>query len=123
MPDSAVEVLQGYREDGLLMEDWIMQFDPLGWFFDFMEFCLSPFFNFLLGFLPDGDEVIYGIIDGVANMGSALTFNIFWFIDWGAVGVCLGVLIACIFAVSLCRFVNNAIGLASKAIEKVPIVQ
>lgn len=105
------------------MEGFEFTFDPLQAFQDFIFSLLQPFVDFILGFLPNGDPAIYAMIDGFSGIGGSLTFNIFWFVDWGLVGSCLGILVSLVITSHVIKFVMKAIKLASTAVEAVPIVE
>lgn len=105
------------------MDLFEFEFDPLQIFQDFIFGLLQPFFDFILSFLPNGDQAIYSLIDSFGNVGGLLTFNVFWFVEWDYVLTCLAVVVSIILVSHVLKFLMHAIKLVSTAIETVPIVE
>lgn len=103
--------------------DLSFDFDPLAAFGDFIMTLLQPFFDFLVGFLPNGDPAIYSVIDQVGLVGGDFTFNVFWFVEWSYVMACFAVLVSVSLVVHLIKFVMSSINTASKAVEAIPVVE
>ena len=101
----------------------MLEFDPLGAFADFIMALLTPFKEFLLGFLPNGDPNVYAVIDSVGSVGGSLTFNVFYFVDFNMVTICLGVLVTVALLIHVIKLIMKALGLAAGAVEAVPIIE
>ena len=97
--------------------------DPLQAFGDFILGLLQPLFDFIVGFLPNGDPQIYAIIDQVGMVGGDFTFNVFWFVEWNCVLACFAVLVSVSLVVHLIKFVMSSINTASKAVEAIPVIE
>lgn len=101
----------------------MLEFDPIGAFVEFVLSLLTPFINFILGFFPDADPQVYAVIDAFGNAAPDLTFNVFWFVEWSAVGVCFNVLVVCTLVFAGYRILSDAIDMISQAIEKIPFIE
>lgn len=99
------------------------QLDVLGYFWALVSNFISPFVNFIISFLPDGDPQVYAIIDSVGDVGANLTFNVFYFCDWAAVLLCFGVMVTVALVVMVYNLVMKGINLAAKTVEAIPVVE
>lgn len=97
--------------------------DVLAQFGELILGLLKPIAAFLLSFLPNGDAQVYGLIDSFGNIGAGSTFDVFYFIDFGAVMVCFGVLITTMIVCTILKLMTKSIDIADRAIEKIPIVE
>lgn len=83
----------------------------------------KPFVDFFLGFLPDGDPEVYAVIDGISSIGSDMTFNVFYFCDWGAVMLCFGVMVTVMLIVNVVKFMLHGFNTAREVVEAIPVVE
>lgn len=105
------------------MEGNLFTVDIAGWFMDVLHTFIAPFWNFLVGFLPLGDEHILAVIDSIEQVGSTSTFNVFYLVNFSSVMDCFAVLVTVVLIVNTIKFVLWAIKLLHKAIESVPFAE
>ena len=81
--------------------------------------------GFFLQFFPDADQNIISTIHGWSGMlsGYDLTFNIFYFIDMGIVGLFMSMSVVVLLALVVYVFVKTAIETIHKLVEMIPIVE
>ena len=94
----------------------ILDFDVLGFLYHLISTVLSPIMSLIIGILPDGDSQVFAYIDSIANLGGDMTFNVFYFVNWGPVGLCFGVLVTTALIVAIVKFVKYAV-------EAIPVVE
>lgn len=97
--------------------------DVLTMFGNMVMGLVSAIATFLLSFLPDGDVEVYAVIDGFGNVGVDSTFDVFYFVDFGAVLVCFGVLIVTMIVCTVLKLMCKGIDYGHKAVESVPVVE
>ena len=98
-------------------------FDVLGFFWDLIQALCQPFWDFLVGFLPFGDPTVFSVIDSIGQVGSSMSFNVFYFIDMSAVMVCFGVYITVLLTVNILKFVLRSMDMARSAVEMIPFAE
>lgn len=86
-------------------------------------------FNAVVGlflpFLPDADS---GIVSSISGWGEAMsgfqtTFNFFYFLDFGAVSAFFAATLLVVTAYIVYRVVVGVVGLVSKLVEMIPVVE
>lgn len=88
--------------------------------FNFLLSLIKPLVNWMLEFLPNGEPVIFRVIDSIGQLGSDLTFNVFYFVDIASVLLCFGVLVNVVLIVNLVKLIFRSINLASMSVEAIP---
>ena len=99
------------------------EIDVLGSFWALISHLIKPFADFLINFLPNGDPQVFEIIDSIGSIGAHNTFNVFYFVDWGAVLVCFGVVVTVSLIIPIINTIIRAIDMAHKAVESIPVVE
>ena len=105
------------------MEDIVKT--ALSWLGDVLGFCFDKLASFFLSFFPDADA---GVVSTINSWGSGLsgydmTFNVFYFVDMGIVGVFIG-MAALVFVASLLYWLaQRALDVISKLVDMIPIVE
>lgn len=89
---------------------------------DLLAIAFTSLANFLLGFFPDADPAVNGVIDSWNVGGGSLTMNVFYFIDMNAVLVCAGLAVTVVFVVLLVAFVRWVISVIHDVLDAIPIV-
>jgi|GEM_PF-2322632 len=105
------------------MEGKLFSVDIAGWFAEVVKTFFAPFWNFLVGFLPLGDEGIFEVIDSIQQVGATTTFNVFYLVNFSSVMDCAAVLVTVVIIVNTIKFVIWAVDLIHKAIEAVPFAE
>ena len=81
----------------------------------FMQFC-----TFVLGFFPDGDPAINSAISSWSFSTGGTTFNLLYFIDFGALLPFVALAVAIPFVVIALESVSGTVSTVNKFLDKLP---